>query len=377
MAKAKATKSVPKKRGKRRQDETTDAVVIQEAPNKRRPAAASLQRTIGNQQLASLVGGAATHYAQRQNVITLPPLHITGDPQFYTRARRLNQYYFANPPLAGWPYNAALERLWQSGQHDEFADKVRELQETQLGLTGKDADGVLGPQTARLMTRSVERAEPAAQPEQPAATSKAERMAYVMKLLVDKYGYPPEGAAGLVGNLHAESGLLPNRIEGSNAATPMRARNAQGQVTDFTNEEAMNRRYKVQGPQKPGIGLAQWTTAGRRKGLFAHEYAGVKLGAAILNNRDAQVDYLVKELESKYKRVNRVLKNPDSLEAASDEVVFNFERPGKVLKEKTDKDGKKLPGKMLRSRDDPLVQPVLNARRAFGQEALAAFTGSK
>jgi hypothetical protein len=86
-----------------------------------------------------------------------------------------------------------------------------------------------------------------------------------------------------------------------------------------------------------------------------------------------QVDYLVKELESNYKWVNKVLKNPESLEAAKDEVVFNFERPVAVLKNKTDKDGKKLSGKTLRSRDDEAVQGMLKKRRKHGRDALVAF----
>ena len=49
------------------------------------------------------------------------------------------------------------------------------------------------------------------------------RVLRVMHLLVHRYGFPVNGAAGIVGNLVAESGVLPNRIEGSRTATPMRA----------------------------------------------------------------------------------------------------------------------------------------------------------
>jgi hypothetical protein len=189
----------------------------------------------------------------------------------------------------------------------------------------------------------------------------------------NKYGYPVNGAAGLVGNLYAESELIPNRVEGSKPATPMRAKDAQGKLTDFSAEDVINRKANVQGPKKPGVGLAQWTTPGRRKGLFEHQVEGQTLGAAILNNLDAQVDYLVAELQSKYKGVNEVLRNAQSVEEASDEVLFNFERPATVLKDKTDKEGKKVKGKTLRRRDDPAVQAVLNKRRTLGREALAAF----
>jgi hypothetical protein len=236
-------------------------------------------------------------------------------------------------------------------------------------------------------------------PQVSAAEVKAARMAYVMRLLVETYGYPETGAAGLVGNLVAESGLLANRIEGSQLESPMTAKNAQGVKTTFTPEEVMARRYKVRGPQKPGVGIAQWTTAGRRAGLFQHKYNGVVLGAAILQNLDAQVDYLVKELAGQYKGVDKVLRSAESVEDASDEVVFNFERPGALLQDKTaasgeavyktkknrqgdavavlDKQGNKIPLKALRSRTDPAVQGVLRKRRTLGLEALAAYRATK
>jgi len=205
------------------------------------------------------------------------------------------------------------------------------------------------------------------QPITPAPETKEERMAYVVNLLVNTYGYPVLGAAGLVGNLFAESGLLPNRIEGSKAGAPLRTKDYNGKMTDFTPEEVVNRKYGKRGPKKPGVGLAQWTTPARRKGLFEHEYGGARLGAAILNSLDAQVDYLVTELASKYKHVNERLKSASSVEEASDEVVFNFERPASVLMDGTDKEGKRM--RMLRKRDDPAVQGVLNERRRLAREA--------
>ena len=92
-----------------------------------------------------------------------------------------------------------------------------------------------------------------------------QRILHVMRLLVNTHGYPVNGAAGLVGILFAESGVMPNRIEGSAAATPLRARNFGGTMTDFSAEQVMNRNRRLrQGPHLPGVGLAQWTTANRR-----------------------------------------------------------------------------------------------------------------
>lgn len=112
-----------------------------------------------------------------------------------------------------------------------------------------------------------------------------------------------------------------------------------------------------------GVGLAQWTSANRRLGLFAHVHQGRRLGANILFDMDAQVDYLVTELRTSYQGVNRVLTNPAvTLEAASDEVVYNFERPGSVLD-----NGRSRP------RSDPQVQEVFRVRRASSRRALQAF----
>lgn len=72
-----------------------------------------------------------------------------------------------------------------------------------------------------------------------------------------------------------------------------------------------------------------------------------------------------------------MLKNPESLEAASDEVVFNFERPASTSKDKTDKDVKMIAGKTLRSRDGEAVQDVLKERRKHGRDAVAVFNGKK
>jgi hypothetical protein len=196
-------------------------------------------------------------------------------------------------------------------------------------------------------------------------------MRYVMELLVKNYQYPVNGAAGIVGNLWAESALIPSRIEGSKAETPMTAPDFNNVLRTFTAEEVMNRdRGKKMGPKLPGVGLAQWTSPSRREGLFRHTFRGGRLGAAILHDLDAQVDYLVSELSSAYKNVDRVLrKSGIRLEGASDEVVYNFEVPGSILSQ-PGRDGRrpKLP------RSDPAVVAVFARRRKYSQNALRAYT---
>lgn len=91
-----------------------------------------------------------------QRIIELPPIVITGDPQFYSRALRSNKYYSAHPPLRGWPYDPTLRALWEKRAYDDFADRVREIQQEKLGPETEQADGILGPKTAKLLAQSSE-----------------------------------------------------------------------------------------------------------------------------------------------------------------------------------------------------------------------------
>lgn len=197
-----------------------------------------------------------------------------------------------------------------------------------------------------------------------AAVSGDNRMLQIMEQLVNTYGFPVNGAAGLVGNLWAESGCQPNRVEGSRPNAPMRARGFDDVTHDFSPEDIQNRsRTDGVGPKKPGVGLAQWTSANRREGLFEHEYNGEVLGTDILFNMDAQIDYLVNEMETSYGRVYRLVTGADvSVNDAADEVVYRFEVPGSVLNNGS-----------LRPRTDAEVQAVFTERRGYAANALAAY----
>ncbi|MGW6194640.1 phage tail tip lysozyme [Kribbella sp. NPDC055110] len=195
-------------------------------------------------------------------------------------------------------------------------------------------------------------------------TSGASRLAYAVRTLVDRYGYPVNGAAGIVGNLWAESGVLPSRIEGSASTSPLRAKDFDGNVVDFEAQDVMDRDPDARsGPRLPGVGLAQWTSSARRARLFSYEYDGVVLGAAVLFSMDAQLDYLASELRNSYPGVNATVAAADvTLEAATDDIVYRFEVPGAILS-----GGAKLP------REDARVQAVFNERRSYAVRALQAY----
>jgi hypothetical protein len=197
------------------------------------------------------------------------------------------------------------------------------------------------------------------QPRSTVPAGRDARVRRVMELLVNTYHYPVNGAAGLVGNLIAESGVQPARIEGSHEDTPLRAADFAGRVRDFTPDEVRDRdRSRRTGPRLPGVGIAQWSSADRRRGLFRHTFHGRVLGSAILSDVDAQVDYLVTELRGRtYRAVETTLRSPGvTVEQASDIVLLRFEVPGSVLRKPVTDRG---------------VQKVLARRREYAARALA------
>jgi subtilisin family serine protease len=192
------------------------------------------------------------------------------------------------------------------------------------------------------------------------------RMGYAVQQLVWRYGFPLNGASGVVGNLSAESGVIPSRIEGSSESSPTRARNFAGVMTDFTPQQIMTR-TRPDGPRLPGVGLAQWTAKARRAGLFTHVYNGRSYGADTLRSMDAQLDYLVAELQASFPGLFATLNNPDvSVDQASDDVVYNFEVPQAIL----------LTSSSKRPRSDPAVQRVFRERRALSEQARKAFAST-
>jgi hypothetical protein len=270
-------------------------------------------------------------------------------------------------------------RVWQTQRQVEATQQqIEGVNQEIMNLPPLDPEHPISDMNDPRVQELMNRREALEQQKQTQAESAGEqwteidpntRMAYVMDLLVTKYGYPVNGAAGLVGNLNAESGVLPQRLEGSKASTPMKTSSFQGQSREFTPQEVMNRSsQKQRGPRLPGVGLAQWTTGSRRSGLFQHQYGGRQMGTDILFNMDAQVDYLVKELQSKYPGVNQAVTNSGiSVNDACDEVVYNFEVPGSLLDA----------NKHKRPRNDPQVVQVFNQRRPSAQRALTSFNNMK
>lgn len=124
------------------------------------------------------------------------------------------------------------------------------------------------------------------------------------------------GVAGLMGNLHAESGLRPENLQNtyekslglSDAAYTKAVDN--GTYTNFVQDKA-------------GYGLAQWTYWSRKQNLLNF----IKSRKVSIGDLEAQLDFLYKELSESYPSILHTLENATSVLQASNEVLLKFERP--------------------------------------------------
>lgn len=130
----------------------------------------------------------------------------------------------------------------------------------------------------------------------------------------------PYGVAGLMGNLQAESGLVPYRLqgdfsEGYSTSLEYTAKVDSGEISeeDFVNN----------GPGGGGYGLAQWTYPPRKQAL----YDLYKTGYPSIGDIGLALDYLGMEMQGEYSGVYSVLLSATSVRQASDKVLHDFENP--------------------------------------------------
>lgn len=127
------------------------------------------------------------------------------------------------------------------------------------------------------------------------------------------------GVAGLMGNLFAESSLIPNNLQNTyntrlNLSDAKYTDNVDnGRYTNFVNDNA-------------GYGLAQWTHYTRKKSLL--DFAKSKNKS--IGDLDMQLEFIYKELSISFKSVLTVLKSASSVKQASDIVLTQFEKPANM-----------------------------------------------
>lgn len=130
-------------------------------------------------------------------------------------------------------------------------------------------------------------------------------------------GLSDYGAAGLMGNLYAESGLRPNNLQNTYEG---KLGMADAEYTELVDKGS----YKNFSNDRAGYGLAQWTYPTRKAALLAY----AKSCGKSIGDLEMQLEFLLKELTSygllsKLKAVSTVLE-------ASNIVLLEFEKPASM-----------------------------------------------
>lgn len=153
-------------------------------------------------------------------------------------------------------------------------------------------------------------------------------------------GLSEAGAAGLMGNLKAESNLQPNNLQNT-------FEKKLG-FTDATYTAAVDdETYTKFATDCAGYGLAQWTYQTRKAALFAF----AKAQGRSVGDLDLQIDFMLREMLNSYPVLFGDLRTATDVRAASDSVLVQYERPA------------------------DMSEPVKIKRAGFGEEFLREFGG--
>lgn len=126
------------------------------------------------------------------------------------------------------------------------------------------------------------------------------------------------GVAGLMGNLQAESGVIPFRLQGDFSTNYYKSIN----YTNNVDSGAISRDEFIHDAQ--GYGLAQWTYYTRKDALYDMYING---SYSSIGDVRLAVDYLIYELQNDYAYIVPTLRNATSIREASDIVLHEFENP--------------------------------------------------
>ena len=129
-------------------------------------------------------------------------------------------------------------------------------------------------------------------------------------------GFTDCGVAGLMGNLYAESGLIPTNLQNS-------FQNKLGMTDSQYTSAVDNGTYNNFIRDKAGYGLAQWTYWSRKQNLLQFCQSRNKS----IGDLNTQLDFLYQELTTGYSSLIQTLMTTDSVLNASNAVLLQFERP--------------------------------------------------
>ena len=139
--------------------------------------------------------------------------------------------------------------------------------------------------------------------------------AKIWNFLIGK-GMNAFGAAGLMGNLYAESGLEPKNLQNS-------FEKKLGMTDSSYTKAVDDGSYGNFVRDSAGYGLAQWTFWSRKENLLQFSLSR----KSSIGDLEMQLEFLYKELSESYKSVLDVLKCAASVKEASNAVLLQYERP--------------------------------------------------
>jgi hypothetical protein len=144
----------------------------------------------------------------------------------------------------------------------------------------------------------------------------------IYNFLISK-GLTPNQAAGIMGNLQAESGFEPRLVEYGWKNSRGEVSRA-GQPSSLDDDIPPNQNSKGQ----PGFGLVQWTSPGRKDGLRKRSQEQNKKPSDL----QLQLEYFFYELfeSDGYKKWGDQIKSQDSLESTADIMLRRYEIPAEI-----------------------------------------------
>ncbi|MBQ3407921.1 MAG: C39 family peptidase [Clostridia bacterium] len=146
----------------------------------------------------------------------------------------------------------------------------------------------------------------------------------IWNFLIDS-GLTEQGAAGLMGNIEAESGFNSMCVEDDWARsdrmefdTEYTRKVDSGEISEstFVTTGGINSGDK-------GYGLVQWTTQDRKQNLYNY----VKSKGTSIGDLQTQLEFLVQELQTSYSAVWNVITTSNDINECSDVVLKKFEIP--------------------------------------------------
>lgn len=139
-------------------------------------------------------------------------------------------------------------------------------------------------------------------------------------------GLTLEGTYGMMANIYTESGFRSNNAQNS-CMTKL------GMTDETYTVQVDNGQYTAFCTDRVGYGLCQWTSSGRKTGLF--NYA--KNQKLSIGDETMQLNYLVYELSTAYKLVFNKLKTSHDISECAKYVMLKFERPANQSEENQNK----------------------------------------